>query len=72
MNSGWRGITRRWLARLAFSFVIIALVLLWEGYKALGGGDRPVLPKRAMLCFIGAGAAMALAGAGMHERHRPM
>ena len=63
---------RRWLARLAFSFLIIALVLMWEGYKALGAGNRPVQPTRAVACFIGAGAALTLAGKGIQERHRPM
>ena len=65
-----RDIIRRWLGRFAFSFVIIAIVCLWEGYKALGTEGREQRPTRVVLCFIGAGASMALAGAGMRERHR--
>ena len=61
---------RRWLARLAFSFAIIAAVLLWEGYKASGRTGLPQNATRTVLCFIGAGASMALAAAGMRERHR--
>ena len=52
------------------SFVIIAVVLMWEGYKAL---TRPYIENprtRVVMCFVGAGACMALAGAGMRERHR--
>ncbi len=61
---------RRWLARLAFSFIIIGGVLLWEGYKALRTPTTERRPARALLSFITGGACMALASAGMRERHR--
>ena len=69
--SDFRQHLRRWLGRLGFSFLIIAFVLLWTGYKDLtGDATRPRRPGRALLCFIGGGACMALASAGMRERHR--
>jgi len=62
---------RRWLARLTFSFLIIACVLLWTGYKDLTGDEtHPRRPVRALACFIAGGACLALASAGMRERHR--
>lgn len=68
--SSWQSKLRPWLARFAFSFIIIAIVLLWEGYKALGGNGRPQQAGRAIACFVGAGAFMALGAAGNRERHR--
>ena len=61
---------RRWLARLSFSFAIIAAVLFWEGYKATGRTGLPPRVIKTVLCFIGAGASMVLAAAGTRERHR--
>ena len=55
---------RRWLGRLAFSFLILAAVFLWEGKRAAdhgaSSGSRYV-------------AAVVLAGLGLmgiRERHR--
>jgi hypothetical protein len=70
MTPGTKETIRRWIGRLTFSFVIIAAAMAWEGYKALGTEGRPQRPARAMGCFIAAGASMALASAGMRERHR--
>ena len=70
MNSTFHHHLRRWLARLAFSFIIIGAVLLWTGYKDLGHQDTPRRPVRALVCFIAGGACMALAANGMRERHR--
>jgi hypothetical protein len=67
--SSWQEKVRPWLGRLAFSFVIIAVVLAWEGYKALQNPALPGRTIRVVLCFIGAGACAALAGAGMRYRH---
>jgi len=62
---------RRWLGRLTFSFFIIAAVLFWTGYKDLRPGPgEEVRSTRALACFIGGGACLALANAGMRERHR--
>jgi len=60
---------RRWLARLSFSFIIIAAVLAWEAYKATGTGASA--RTRATLCTVGALVAFALGLAGVRERHRP-
>ena len=70
MNRTFHHHLRRWLARLAFSFIIIGGVLLWEGYKSLGTPTTERRPVRALTCFIAAGACMALAANGIRERHR--
>lgn len=67
MTEKWREIARKWLARLAFSFILIALVLIWEGYRMIK--TEPSLP-RVIAYFVGAGACLALGSAGMRERHR--
>ncbi len=56
---------RRWLARLAFSFFIIAAVLAWEAHRARNGPEwRPIL-------YLVAGLLAVLIGlAGVRERHR--
>jgi hypothetical protein len=58
-----------WLSRAAFSFVIIAAVLIWNGYKLLQQ-QPPAETWRWSLCFIGAGACAALGVAGIRARHR--
>ena len=59
---------RPWLARLGFSFVVLAFVLFWSAYqrtKTEGTSARVVL-------YTLLGAACAAAGlAGVRERHRP-
>ncbi len=56
---------RRWLARLSFSFFILAAVLAWEAYRARDGSTwRPLLfLVAAMLCVL-------LGLAGVRERHK--
>ena len=58
---------RRWLARLTFSFFVLAAVLAWEAYKATGAGANG----RATLCTLGAAAAAGIGFLGVRERHRP-
>jgi hypothetical protein len=58
---------RRWLARLSFSFLILAMVLAWTGYKASKLPDRGT---DVLLCYAGAGVCLALFLAGTRERHR--
>jgi hypothetical protein len=58
---------RRWLARLSFSFFLIACVLLWEAHKASAASDRT----RSTLYTVGAVVALGLGAAGVRERHRP-
>lgn len=59
---------RRWLARLSFSFLIIALFLGWEAYQGLSG--RVAMSQgRIMLYVLTAGMALAMSAAGIRERH---
>jgi hypothetical protein len=59
----------RWLARLSFSFLILAGFLFWEGYREMtrvGGATG----WRVGLYFIGGGISLGLALRGAHERHK--
>jgi hypothetical protein len=62
---GWwkRSVMRRWLARLSFSFLIIAAVLLWEANKLGSGG-------RSSAYIVGAFVCIALGIIGIRARHR--
>ena len=62
---------RRWLARLSFSFIIIACVLAYEAYKTMHAQESAAAGPRAMLLAAGAAVAFALGVAGVRERHRP-
>jgi hypothetical protein len=54
----------KWLARLAFSFLILAAVLAWSGWRAAQRGDSPTL-------YYAAAAICGAAGIlGLRERHR--
>jgi hypothetical protein len=55
-----------WLARLAFSFLILAFVVGYEGWKAHQRGDEG----RAAIMLIGAAAGAALSLSGFRLRHR--
>ena len=57
---------RWWLARLAFSFLIVALVVGYAGYKAQQRGEGT----RATIMMLGAAAGIALGIAGLRARHR--
>ncbi len=61
---------RRWLARLGFSFLLLAAVLAWEGYQATTGRRGDVPQWRIALCFMGAAALFAIGLRGVRERHR--
>jgi hypothetical protein len=58
---------RWWFARFAFSFVILAAVAAYEGYKARERGNA----SRATLFFATAAAGTALGVTAMRARHRP-
>ena len=59
---------RKWLARLSVSFLVVAFVLVWQGYKmAQTEGNS----NRVVLAYIGAALCAATGLAGMRERHRP-
>jgi hypothetical protein len=60
----------RWLARLAFSFILVAVVFAWEGYR-LRRGDRGPAPEWKIYAYFGAAALCFVAGLrGVRERHR--
>jgi MYXO-CTERM domain-containing protein len=54
----------KWVARLAFSFVVLAAVLAWSGRQAAQRGDSATL-------YYAAAALLGAAGiVGLRERHR--
>ena len=63
---------RRWLARLAFSFIVLAMVLAWEGHRAAAGARGPEARQRVTAYYLGAALALAAGLAGLRERHRGM
>ena len=71
MRNDWSAITRRWLARLSFSFLVIAFFLAWEGYKRYQaiGSSQP--DGRVMLDWFAAVLSAVLAFMGLSRRHRP-
>jgi uncharacterized membrane protein len=60
---------KQWLARLSFSFLIIAFVLGWEVYKGLR--DNTLSTQRAILYLICGGIAVGLSMMGIRQRHKP-
>jgi hypothetical protein len=59
-----------WLARLSFSFIIIAAVLFYQAYKLSGAGGDTTDPWRLALYYAGAGLSLGLGLAGVRARHR--
>jgi hypothetical protein len=59
----------QWLARLAFSFLVLAALLAWTGYKELTTRIAPS-KTRVALYFVGAGMSLGVAARGFRERHR--
>jgi hypothetical protein len=59
----------RWLARLAFSFLVLAAFLAWTGYKELTTRPHPN-KVRVGFHFVAAGISAGLAVRGFRERHR--
>ena len=60
---------RRWLGRLSFSFLIVAIFLVYSGYR--GMEQHVVSPARAVFYFLGALLAFVLFLLGVRARHRP-
>jgi len=60
---------QKWLARLAFSFLVLCLLLLWQSYKLSQPGNSAGWWQVAM-CLLGAAVSGALAVAGLRARHR--
>ena len=70
MRNDWSPITRRWLARFSFSFLVIAFFLAWEGYKRYQLTAPPRMDWRTLLYWIAATVSVVLAFVGISERHR--
>lgn len=64
-------ITRRWMGRLSFSFLIVAFFLGWKGYKQYVAAGGAIADWRTLLDFVAAVLALLLGLAGLRERHRP-
>jgi hypothetical protein len=59
----------RWLARFSFTFLVVAGLLAWQGYRELTQSTRPNA-WRVGLYFLAAGIGVGLAVKGVRERHR--
>ena len=69
MRYNFSAIARQWLGRLSFSFLVVAFFLTWQGYNRFQvAGDAT--DWRTVLYLCAAGASLALAFAGLRERHR--
>lgn len=66
----------RWIARLAFSFILLAAVFAWEGNR-IRRGDRDSgtgasgSEGKMYACFVAAAVCFGLGLRGVQERHRP-
>ena len=60
---------RDWLARLAFTFFIIAALFLWQAHQARA--VKPTPRAWIILYLLGAAISVALGIAGIRARHRP-
>ena len=65
-------IMRRWLARLSFSFIILALVLGWDAWRSLRGHTAPRPQWRIQVQFVAAAACVVLGLIGTAMRHRDL
>lgn len=71
MKNDWPQITRYWLGRLSFSFLVIAFFLGWEGHKRYVAAGGAIADWRTMLDFVAAALSLVLGFTGLRERHRP-
>jgi hypothetical protein len=62
---------RKWLARLAFSFLVISIFFALEGYQIHRGDRGPGHEWKMYAFFAGAAVFFVLGLRGMRERHRP-
>jgi hypothetical protein len=69
MKIDWAEITRHWLGRLTFSFLVVAFVLGWVGYKRYAAAGGAVGDWQTLLDFVAAALAAALGIAGLRRRH---
>ena len=70
-NTPRQDIFRRWLARLAFSFIILTAVFAYEGYRTKRGDRGPNQEWKMYAFFSAAALSFGLALRGVRERHRP-
>ena len=61
---------RRWLARLAFSFILLAAVFAWEGNRVRRGDRGPGHEWKMYAFFASAALCFGLGLRGVRERHR--
>lgn len=61
---------RKWLARLGFPLLVLAVVLAWEGRRASTTEAEAPGTGYAKLYYAGAAALGAAGVAGVRERHR--
>ncbi len=61
---------RRWLARLSFSFLVLAVVFAWEGHRSSTGERGPEKKGNAPALYLAAALALGAGLAGIRERHR--
>lgn len=61
---------RKWMARLGFSFILLAVVFAWEGHRTQRGDRGPGQERKVYAFYAAAAACFALGIAGVRERHR--
>lgn len=61
---------RGWLARLSYSFVIIALWLIWEAYVSVHRRGVSASSPVVITYILGAAMSLSLGVQGIRERHR--
>lgn len=59
----------RWLGRFAFTFLILAGLLIYQAYREMTTMAEPN-KWRIALYFVAAGISFGLSARGMRERHR--
>ena len=62
----------KWIARFAFSFILLAAVFAWEGYHAQRGDRGPVETWKIYAFYAAAALCFGLGLRGIRERHRRM
>lgn len=61
---------RKWLARLSFSFLVLAAVFAWEGSRTQRGDRGAGQPWQTYALFAAAAICFGLGLRGIQERHQ--